>query len=422
MNRKLIAAAVSAAVVAPVAAYGEVQVYGRINNAIDLNDIVDDGDSKTDISAVSSRFGIKYNKEMGNGLSAHGRYEFAVSTDKEGKRSFDRSDSTSNDTAGVDDLRIGTVGVSGPFGRVDIGQQWSAYFDTFGTLISPTYTLGYYLYSSVGGGPFRASNTIKYSNSFGPLYAELDVRLNEESSPESGDNAEKIRGDGIGLGLSWAVSDNITIAAAFDSEDGADGTPAVAATDGTPAVPQSADFVAAVDPTINANGVITDGTPQVGTAAVPAVAPTAAKPAGQDLPDTDRVGIAVKGTFGSYWVSVGWQNYEVDDNDNTAANDEIDIDTTFIYGGGKFGENTQWMLGYVEADDGVSVAGVANDPNVAGNQFVKAIDTDDSEQLVWAIYHNLGGGLKLYYEAVDLDSENKGWDGARHLIGMRVDF
>ena len=39
MNKKLIAAAVSAAVVAPVAAYGEVTVYGRINNAIDLNDI-----------------------------------------------------------------------------------------------------------------------------------------------------------------------------------------------------------------------------------------------------------------------------------------------------------------------------------------------------------------------------------------------
>ena len=83
MNKKLIAAAVSAAIVAPVAAYGEVQVYGRINNAIDLNDLADEGDSKTDVSTVSSRFGIKYNKEMGNGLSAHGRYEFSTTTDNE---------------------------------------------------------------------------------------------------------------------------------------------------------------------------------------------------------------------------------------------------------------------------------------------------------------------------------------------------
>ncbi len=402
MNKKLIAAAVSAAVVAPVAAYGEVQVYGRINNAIDLNDLADDGDSQTDVSSVSSRFGIKYNKEMGNGLSAHGRYEFSTNTDNE---------------RGINDLRIGTVGVSGPFGRVDIGNQWSSYSNTFGTLISPTYTLGYYLYSSVGGGLFRTSNTIKYSNSFGPLYVGLDVRLDDDGN-ETGSDAEKAAGDGIGLGLSLAVSDSITIAAAFDSEEGADGTPAVAATDGTP---QSEDFVAAVAPTITDMGVVTAGTPQVGTAAVN---PTAAKAAGEDLPDTDRIGIAVKGTFGSYWVSVGWQNYEVDDDDNTPADDEIDIDTAFIYGGGKFGENTSWMLGYAEADDGENaVAGVANDAGTAGSQFVKAVpETDDSEQFIWAIYHNLGGGLKIYYEAISLDSDNLEKDGDRHLIGMRVDF
>ncbi len=372
MNKKLIAAAVSAAVVAPVAAYGEVQVYGRINNAIDLNDLADEGDSQTDVSSVSSRFGIKYNKEIGNGLSAHGRYEFSTNTDNE---------------RGINDLRIGTVGVSGPFGRVDVGNQWSAYFDTFGTLISPTYTLGYYLYSSIGGGPFRGSNTIKYSNSFGPLYLELDLRLNEEDSPESSADAEKIRGDGIGLGVSWAVSDSITIAAAFDNEDGEDDDSNV---------------------TFDATGT---------NAAFGDDGDTDTRRAGED-----RVGIAVKGTFGGYWVSVGWQNYEEDDLDRvesdadgngdfTATGDGVraeiegdEVDTVFIYGGGKFGENTSWMLGYSEADvDG-------DDAN------------DDPEQLIWAVYHNLGGGLKLYYEAVDLDIEASGQDGARHLIGMRVDF
>ena len=57
MNKKLIAAAVSAAVVAPVAAYGDVTVYGRINNALDIDDISSkpDADGSTDISGVSSR-------------------------------------------------------------------------------------------------------------------------------------------------------------------------------------------------------------------------------------------------------------------------------------------------------------------------------------------------------------------------------
>ncbi|WP_424947488.1 porin [Candidatus Spongiihabitans sp.] len=387
MNKKLLAAAVSAAVMAPVA-HAESSFYARVNNAIDINDL--SGDGTTDISGVGSRFGFKGNADIGNGLTAHGRYEFSTVSDKEG--------------TGVGDTRLASVGLSGGFGRVDVGNQWSAYYDTFGTLVSPTYSLGYYLYSSVGGGPFRTSNTIKYSNTFGPLYAELDVRLDDGGSEH--DDAEKIHGDGIGLGLSFSVTDNITIAVAFDSEDGTDGTDAVDATDGSPAVPASDDFAAAAVPIISANGVITPGTPQIGTAAVDAVAPTAAVPAGPDAPDTDRVGVGVKVNLGAVAVTLGWQNYSVDDNENTAVDDEVDIDTMFINASGSLGEKTSWYLGYSEADDGADAVPA----------------TDDSTQLTWGIYHNLGGGMKLYYEATSLDSENKGWDGDRHYLGMRIDF
>ncbi len=393
MNKKLIAAAVSAAIVAPVAAYGEVQVYGRINNAIDLNDLADEGDSQTDVSAVSSRFGVKYNKEMGNGLSAHGRYEWDTQTDRENK---------SKTSGGLNDIRIATVGVSGSFGRIDVGNQWSAYNQTFGTLISPTYSLGFYIYSSAGGGLFRSSNTIKYSNSFGPVFAALDIRLNEEDSPESSDVAEKARGDGIGLGLSWAVNDNLTIAAAFDNEDGEDddsrvvrGTKDVDVSDATEADGGARRFT----------HMATDNR----------------------RAESDLIGISAKGTFGGYWLSVGWQNHETDDlnavvlpqdDQEAGADDDLpmvtaeaeegtDTDTFFIYGGGKFSENTSWMLGYAEADVGT------DDVN------------DDPEQFVWAIYHNLGGGLKLYYEAINVEWEGRGdgaLDGTQHLLGMRVDF
>ncbi len=43
MNKKLIAAAVSAAVMAPVAAHAESSFYARVNNAIDINDLSGDG-------------------------------------------------------------------------------------------------------------------------------------------------------------------------------------------------------------------------------------------------------------------------------------------------------------------------------------------------------------------------------------------
>ena len=117
-------------------------------------------------------------------------------------------------------------------------------------------------------------------------------------------------------------------------------------------------------------------------------------------------------------MSVGFQNYEEDDLDAVtlpavtngtaelvvAEKEGADIDTAFIYGGGNFSENTNWLVGYSEADvDG-------DDAN------------DDPVQLTWGVYHNLGGGLKLYYEATDLDIEANDQDGARHLLGMRVDF
>ena len=122
-----------------------------------------------------------------------------------------------------------------------------------------------------------------------------------------------------------------------------------------------------------------------------------------DGPDTDRLGIGIKYSVGGYWISVGTQSHEVDDSAGT--NDGTEVDTTIVYVGGNFSESTNWLVGLSEADDGTDVTG-----------------TDDSSQTTWGIYHGLGGGLKLYYEATSLDSENKSWDGARHLLGMRVDF
>ena len=209
MNKKLIAVAVSSALAVPVIAQaeGEVRVYGRINQAIDLKD-PSGKDSDTDVSTVSSRFGIRYDNDLGNGLAVHGRYEFNVRADNE---------------TGITDLRLGTVGISGAFGRFDVGNQWSAYFNTFGTLVSPTYTLGYYLYSSAGGGPFRASNTLKYSNTFGPVHFELDGRLNgSNENGGSGGTAEKLAGDGIGVGIKFAAGDYVTVGLAADYEDGRD--------------------------------------------------------------------------------------------------------------------------------------------------------------------------------------------------------
>ncbi len=459
MNKKLIAAAVSAAVMAPVA-HAEITVYGNITNSIHIVSPDGDKDNSTNIDTLGSRFGVKYSADLGNGLTANGKYEVKMNTGDGG------------DSFG--DVRVATAGLSGGFGRVDVGNQWSAYYDTFGTLVSPTYSLGYYLYSSVGGGPFRTSNTIKYSNTFGPLYAELDVRLDDGGSEH--DDAEKIHGDGIGLGLSFSVTDNITIAAAFDSEDGTAGSDAVkgltarASKSRIGTAPRAAFTVTAAEviagrvatandvrDAIAAGDIIygVDGQPvytavaadvqteiELGDVLVEAddsvteieasddyeaedlgQLATDGTPAGSDLPDTDRVGVGVKYNFGAVAVTLGWQNYSVDDNENTAVDDEVDIDTLFINASGSLGEKTSWYLGYSEGNDGTDA--IADDMDTV-NTDESVVATDDSTQLTWGIYHNLGGGMKLYYEATSVENDAvkdvDDIDGTRHLLGMRIDF
>ena len=311
-------------------------------------------------------------------MTALGRYEFATTTDKEGP--------------GVNDTRIATVGIQGPFGTLNLGNQWSAFFNTVGTHISPTYSLGYYLYSSVAGMPFRASNTAKYSNNFGPLYVELDARFN--GSNEDAAAAEKIRGDGFGIGISMPFANNMAFALAFDAEDGD-------------------------------SDVSTD--------------------------DTDRFGAAIKYT-GPVTVALGYSNMAKDNCD--VAFDDVDITGIYLNAAGNFNPQLRWFLGYSTADTAVGVGEVvANSENRCGSDGVTTgpLDddgdptdltagtggapagahlaaaesddvVDDTTQVVMGLYYTLGGGLRMYYEGTMLDGGPSRWDGMRHLLGMRVDF
>jgi predicted porin len=276
MNKKLIAAAVSAAVMAPVV-QADVVVYGRIHNAIEFTDVGDD-DSNVDLTGINSRFGVKASSDMGNGLTGSARYEFSTTTDKEGN--------------GIEDTRLAFVGLSGGFGTVQAGNIWSAFSATAGTHMDPTFTVAYDLYSSFAGGPYRSSNTIKYSNSFGPVYLELDVRLND--SDERSDVAEKLNGNGVGLGMNFNATDNLLFALAFDSEDGSDASGALPAT-----------------------------------------------------LDEDRIGAAVQWSGDRIWASLGW--YENDNGINA-------VDVTQAWLGTSFGDNTSAMIGYGSGTEDASDA------------------------------------------------------------------
>ena len=160
MNKKIIVAAVAAAVLAPVAAQADMSVYGRVNNAISITDSGDD--TAVNLSGIGSRVGLKGSSDLGNGLTASGQIELALD---------------SAGTGGLTGGRVATAGISGSFGSITVGNQWSAFYDTAGTHIDPTYWIG-----AVASIPYRSENTIKYANSVGPLYFELDFRIDDSNN------------------------------------------------------------------------------------------------------------------------------------------------------------------------------------------------------------------------------------------------
>ena len=193
MKKTIIATAVSAALMVPVAAQAEVTVYGRIHNGIKFVS-VDGKDSTTDLNGAGGRFGIKASSDLGNGMTVSGHYEFKASTDKPGE--------------GDETTRVATVGVSGGLGSVKLGvQQWGAFYSTLNTS-DYTYTSPGILYYDIG--PSRTSNTIKYSNSLGPISFQLDARVND--SDEDHDS-------GYSAGATFAVNDMVSIAGAIDDND-----------------------------------------------------------------------------------------------------------------------------------------------------------------------------------------------------------
>ena len=188
----------------------KVEVYGRINNSIDINSLdypsggPSDVDS-TNVTDIVSRIGVKASAPINGDLEAFGRYEFSVTSDSEG--------------SGIEDTRIAEVGVRGDFGTVKIGNMWSTFYNMVGTHMDPTVTLGAVLYSTGTDLPYRVSNAIQYSNSFGAVSVSAELRLaSDEGGQDS--NAEKIgESDGTAIGASFNATENLLIAAVVDQQD-----------------------------------------------------------------------------------------------------------------------------------------------------------------------------------------------------------
>ncbi len=282
--------AVSAAVMVPIGAQADVTVYGRINNVIEFKDPGGNADTTTDISGIGSRFGVKANSDLGNGLMAHGHYEFGTTTDKKAD--------------GIASTRIATVGMSGGFGKVTVGNQGNAFYGN--VHVDNSLWEG-----GIGAFPgSRSSNTIKYSNAVGPVSLQVDLRLNGKQEATKG--TESLAGDGGGIGLQAVVTDNLTLGFAFDTEDKSDKVFAMgdAEIEGTPTKPAS-------------------------------------YKAGDTGPESDWVGVSAMATLGQFWGSLAWANNEVT---NTNTNATSDTDYTQLWAGLSLTDSTSALIGYGQSE------------------------------------------------------------------------
>ncbi len=259
-----------------------VTVYGRINNVIEFKDPGGNADTTTDISGIGSRFGVKASSDLGNGLTAHGHYEFGTTTDRKAD--------------GIASTRIATVGMSGGFGKVTVGNQGNAFYGN----VHVDNSLWQGGISAFPGS--RSSNTIKYSNAMGPLSLDVDLRLN--GSQEAG--TEGLAGDGGGVGLQVDLTDNIALGFAFDTEDKSDNMKYVY---------QKADATAT---------------------------PPKSLIEGQG-PESDWVGVSAMATLGQFWGSLAWANNEVT---STVTGQSSDTDYAQLWAGLSLTDSTSALIGY----------------------------------------------------------------------------
>ena len=127
MQKKLIAAAVAGALVAPAAmADGHgVAVGGSVRTGVEYL-----GASKQWVIADQfSRLHFRASSDLGNGQSAFVNYEFRIN-------------GANGSIVTGDTQRLTIVGLKGDWGSLSLGSQWSAMFNAVGTFMDRSMQIG----------------------------------------------------------------------------------------------------------------------------------------------------------------------------------------------------------------------------------------------------------------------------------------
>ncbi len=129
--KKILAVAVAAAIMAPLAASADTTLYGRLDNSLSRSTgdaasidfttgVVTSApiamDKEWDVRTETTRIGVKGSEDLGNGMKAIFQAEWSFDSDAGGA------------TAGGLANRLAYVGLSAGWGTVAIGRQWTPYY------------------------------------------------------------------------------------------------------------------------------------------------------------------------------------------------------------------------------------------------------------------------------------------------------
>ena len=177
-----IALAVAGTVATPMAAQADLYASARIG----IENVDTGGISDLRVRSFGSRFGVRSETDLGNGMTGFGRYEWDVD--------FHDSDSGGNVQDGIT-MRHRYVGLKGDFGSVTVGQAYHTFYNhVVGPLDNPWWGSGYYMVNYRG----RTDNAISYAGTFGAVSIGATAYFLHESEEEAPDQLELAGSFGIG--------------------------------------------------------------------------------------------------------------------------------------------------------------------------------------------------------------------------------
>ena len=215
IRKTAIALAVAGATVAaPVASFAADEVFASARVGLWNRD--SGGESDFAVRSFSSRFGAAGETDLGNGLTAYGRYEWDVdfNDDDDGGRREDDPATTADEGAdGENDISVRQrwVGLKGDFGSVQIGQGWWTFYSfAVAPTDNPWWHSGYAMINYRG----RTDNAITYTGGSGDIAFGVSAYFDTDREEDAPDQLEVGASFGIGdmtLGLALHTSEAASI-------------------------------------------------------------------------------------------------------------------------------------------------------------------------------------------------------------------